>query len=82
MGSAMRTMLKTASYAAMHFVVAILVAFALTRSWAAALAIGVVEPFVQTIAFTIHDRLWSRADRRHAERAERRPRADAEPMPA
>jgi uncharacterized membrane protein len=52
------TCLKTASYAAMHFVVAIAVAYALTRDWRAALAIGIVEPFVQTIAFVFHDKAW------------------------
>lgn len=63
----MRTAMKAATYCTMHFVVAIAVAFALTRNWAAALAIGVVEPFVQTFAFTIHDRLWARADARRAD---------------
>lgn len=52
------TCLKTGSYALMHFVVAIAVAFALTGDWRAALAIGIVEPFIQTIAFYFHDRAW------------------------
>ena len=60
----MRTAMKAGTYCAMHFVVAITVAYALTGSWKAALAIGVVEPFVQTFAFTIHDRLWARAEAR------------------
>jgi uncharacterized membrane protein len=55
------TFMKTGTYAVMHFVVAIAVAFALTGSIAMALAIGLVEPFVQTIAFAIHERVWSRA---------------------
>lgn len=55
------TCLKTGSYAIMHFVVAICVAYVLTRDWRAALAIGIVEPFVQTIAFYFHDRAWSRS---------------------
>jgi uncharacterized membrane protein len=50
--------LKTATYGIMHLVVAILVAYALTLDWRKALAIGIVEPFVQTIAFTLHDRYW------------------------
>lgn len=54
--------LKTASYGAMHMLVAVTVAYALTGSWRAALAIGIIEPLVQTIAFTFHDRLWSRRD--------------------
>ncbi len=52
--------LKTASYAAMHLIVAITVAYALTLDWRKALAIGVVEPFVQTFAFALHDRFWRR----------------------
>lgn len=54
------TCLKTASYAAMHLMVAICVAYALTRSWKAALAIGIVEPMVQTVAFAFHERVWSK----------------------
>ena len=54
-----RTILKTGTYAAMHFSVAIGVAYALTRDWHVALAVGIVEPAVQTVAFAIHERLWS-----------------------
>lgn len=42
----------------MHLVVAIMVAYALTLDWRKALAIGILEPFVQTFAFTLHDRYW------------------------
>jgi uncharacterized membrane protein len=56
-----RTLMKTCTYGLMHFTVAILVAFALTRNWHVALAVGLVEPFVQTFAFALHERLWSRA---------------------
>lgn len=60
-GSFKITCMKTATYALMHFVVAIAVAYALTGSWQLALAIGLVEPIVQTFAFAIHERLWNRA---------------------
>jgi uncharacterized membrane protein len=56
--------LKIASYGVMHLVVAILVAYALTRDWRLALAVGMVEPFFQTIAYSIHDRVWHRIERR------------------
>lgn len=49
----MRMAMKTGTYCAMHFVVAITVAYALSGSWKAALAIGAIEPFVQTFAFTV-----------------------------
>ena len=51
---------KTASYAIMHLAVAIAVAYALTLDWRKALAIGLIEPFVQTFAFAVHDRYWRR----------------------
>ena len=56
--------LKIASYGVMHLVVAILVAFALTRDWRLALAVGMVEPVFQTIAYSIHDRAWHRIEDR------------------
>jgi uncharacterized membrane protein len=56
--------LKIASYGVMHLVVAMLVAFAITRDWRMALAIGVVEPFFQTIAYSFHDRVWHRIEHR------------------
>jgi hypothetical protein len=43
------TCLKTGSYAVMHLLVAIAVAYALTGDWRAALAIGIIEPIVCTI---------------------------------
>lgn len=54
--------LKTASYAVMHLCVAIAVAYALTLDWRKALAIGILEPFVQTFAFALHDRYWRKRD--------------------
>lgn len=63
-----RLALKTLTYSLMHFAVAITVAFALTRSWKAALAIGMIEPLVQTVAYTLHERVWARAGRAAAER--------------
>lgn len=65
-----RTVLKTATYCAMHLVVATTVAFALTGSWRAALAIGLIEPFVQTFFFALHERLWAGRDRRAAAAAD------------
>ncbi len=53
-------MTKTLTYGLMHLTVAILVAYALTRNWHAALAIGLLEPLVQTIAYSCHERVWAR----------------------
>ena len=60
--TARRLALKIASYGAMHLIVAILVAFALTRDWRLALAVGVIEPIFQTIAFALHERAWARIE--------------------
>ncbi|HRX74158.1 MAG TPA: DUF2061 domain-containing protein, partial [Hyphomonas sp.] len=49
------------TYSLMHLSVAMTVAFLLTRSWHAALAIGLIEPLVQTVAYTLHERAWARA---------------------
>jgi uncharacterized membrane protein len=57
-----KTLKKTLSYAVMHMVLAILVAFALSGSWQVALAIGLVEPCVQTVAFFFHEKVWHRID--------------------
>ena len=54
------TLLKTTSYAVMHMVVAILVAYAWSRSWVIALGIGLIEPCVQTVAFFFHEMAWHR----------------------
>ena len=63
-----RIALKSATYCLMHFTVAVAVTYALTRNWHAALAIGILEPLVQTVFFTLHDRLWARIDKRRAEK--------------
>jgi uncharacterized membrane protein len=55
---------KTFTWSLTHLVVAVAVAFALTRDWRAALAIGMVEPIFQTLAFALHERAWRRAELR------------------
>lgn len=60
----MKTAKKTFTYSLMHLSVAVSVAYALTRNWHAALAIGLIEPIFQTIAFAVHERLWARAERK------------------
>lgn len=62
----MRLALKTGSYSLMHLTVAIAVTDTITRDWRAALAVGLIEPAVQTVAFLIHDRIWSRIDARRS----------------
>lgn len=71
----MHTAKKTVSYSLMHLTVAVTVAFALTRDWRAALAIGMIEPIFQTIAFAIHERVWARIAARDAVLPRARPAA-------
>ncbi|MBD3765570.1 MAG: DUF2061 domain-containing protein [Rhodobacterales bacterium] len=54
-----KTAAKTLTYSVMHLIVAFTVAYVLTRDWRAALAIGMVEPIFQTIAFAAHERAWA-----------------------
>jgi len=62
----MRLAAKTASWSVTHMIVAIAVAYALTQNWRAALAVGLIEPIFQTIAFAVHERVWTKLGRRGA----------------
>ena len=64
---------KTVTYGLMHFTVAVIVAFALTRDWRIALAIGTIEPLVQTVFFSLHDRVWTRIEAKKARHADQAP---------
>jgi uncharacterized membrane protein len=55
----MRIAAKTASWSLVHMTVAIAVAYALTRNWQAALAVGLIEPMFQTLAYLLHERAWA-----------------------
>ncbi|HRE42759.1 MAG TPA: DUF2061 domain-containing protein [Terricaulis sp.] len=60
----MRLALKTGTYSLTHFAVAITVTFLITQDWRAALAVGLIEPLVQTVAYALHERAWAQAERR------------------
>ncbi len=53
------TAFKPITYSLMHLIVAITVAYALTRDWRIALGVGVIEPIVQTVAYMLHEKAWS-----------------------
>lgn len=59
------TLLKTASYASMHMIVAIAVAYTLSGSWKVAFAIGLIEPAIQTFAFFFHEKAWHNFEHHH-----------------
>lgn len=54
-------LLKTASYYAIHIVVAACVGYAVTGSWLAAMTLSLLEPTVQAAAYFVHDKAWLRA---------------------
>ena len=55
-------MLKTASFAVMHFSIAFTVAYLLTGSVVVGGAVALIEPAVNTVAYYFHEKLWSRRD--------------------
>lgn len=54
-------MLKTASFAAVHFAVAFTVGYLLTGSFALASAVALIEPMANTVAYHFHEKVWARA---------------------
>ena len=55
-----RRLVKTGTYSLVHFVVAVSIAFALTRDIGIALGIGLIEPAAQTVAYAVHEAAWRR----------------------
>lgn len=66
-----RKLIKTGTYSMMHLTVAVAVAFALTRDWHIALGVGIIEPMVQTVAYSVHEYLWGKAKGRDEHRNDR-----------
>lgn len=54
-------MLKTFSFAAVHFTVAFTVAYLLTGSLVVGGAMALIEPACNTIAYHFHEKAWARA---------------------
>ncbi len=57
---------KTATFAALHFMVAFAVAYALTGSAPIAGAIALLEPVANTVAYFFHERAWAGISARSA----------------
>jgi len=53
-------MTKTFSFAVVHFTVAFCVGYVLSGSVLVGGAIALVEPAINTVAYHIHEKLWSR----------------------
>lgn len=56
------TMIKTITFAAIHFTIATLVAFTLTGDFLLGSLIAMIEPSVNTGAFYLHEKVWQRVD--------------------
>lgn len=64
-----KSLLKTLSFAVLHFGVAFSVTYALTGSLSIATGVGLIEPILNTIVFFFHERAWLRGDRRRSQSA-------------
>jgi uncharacterized membrane protein len=53
-------MTKTLSFALVHFIVAFSVGYLLTGNVLIGGAIALIEPAVNTVAYHLHERMWSR----------------------
>jgi uncharacterized membrane protein len=54
-----RDLIKTLTFAAMHFTVAFLVTWGLTGDILIGSLVAMVEPAVNTVAFYFHEKMWS-----------------------
>ncbi|UJJ31708.1 DUF2061 domain-containing protein [Halopseudomonas maritima] len=57
-------MIKTITFACMHFSIAFGVVYLMTGSILVGGAVALVEPAVNTVAFYFHDKLWNRVQQR------------------
>lgn len=64
-------MIKTMTFAAVHFSVAFTVAYLMTGSVLVGGAIALVEPAINTVAYHIHERLWTRLRKAQVNPAQR-----------
>lgn len=63
----MTALIKTLTFAAVHFSVAFTVAYLLTGSVAISGMLALVEPMCNTVAYFFHEKIWSAVGRRGAQ---------------
>lgn len=66
-------MLKTMSFAAVHFTVAFTIGYLLTGSVLVGGVMALVEPACNTVAYHFHEKAWARAAARRSAIPTRRP---------
>ncbi|MEN3975541.1 DUF2061 domain-containing protein [Emcibacter sp. SYSU 3D8] len=57
-----RDLIKTATFAVLHFLVGFAVTYAFTGSVAVATGVALVEPAINTVVFFFHERAWRMTD--------------------
>lgn len=55
-----RPVIKTASFAVIHFNVAFLVGYLISGNWLVGGALALVEPSINTLAYFFHEKIWQR----------------------
>ena len=60
-------MLKTITFAIMHFSVAFTVAYLLNGSLVVGGAVALVEPAINTVAFYFHEKIWQKLKPAHGQ---------------
>jgi len=58
-------MIKTITFAILHFSVAFSVAYILTGSIGVSSAVALVEPIVNTVVFYFHEKAWNRYEKKN-----------------
>ena len=61
-----RDLIKTGTFAALHFAVGFTVTYLLTGSIMIATGVALIEPAVNTVVFFFHERAWQRFSARSA----------------
>lgn len=56
----MRDVLKTLSFATLHFGVGFTITYLLTGSLTIATGVALLEPTVNTVVFYLHEKVWNR----------------------
>lgn len=54
----MRDLIKTLTFASLHFMVGFGVTYALTGSLSIATGVALIEPAVNTVVFYLHEKVW------------------------
>ena len=62
------SMIKTITFAILHFSVAFSVAYILTGSIGVSSAVALVEPIVNTVVFYFHEKAWNRYEKNKSDK--------------